>query len=160
MTRRGRRESVRSPKTRILSSRVIIGSPLEPSPERPAYHLTQRSVGSDPIQPVRIRHEVDEFVDADGLDGRYNYIVYEFERSGVHVGARTYLDEIGTVSLFGPFKGEESRERVSDPELVDAVVAYMKRRFHRIDRLGDDGYETIWCRPTTSSTAGKPRRGD
>jgi hypothetical protein len=75
-------------------------------------------------------------------------------------GRGLYIDRIGTVSLFGPFKGEEKRERVSDPEMVDAVVAYMKRRFDRIDRLGDDGYETIWRRPTTSSTAGKPRRGD
>jgi len=160
MTRRVRHGSVRPPRTRISSSQVTIGSALRPSPERPAYHLSQRSAGSDPIQPVRIRHEVDEFFDADGLEASYNYIVYEFERSGIYLGARTYIDEIGTVSLFGPFKGEENRERVSDPEMVDAVVAYMKRRFHQIDRLGDGGYETIWRRPTTASTTGKPRRGD
>ena len=159
MTRRVRREPVRPPRTRILASRATIGSASRPSPERAAYHVSQHSGGSDPIQPVRIRHEVDEFFDADGLEARYNYIVYEFERSGVYVGARTYIDEIGTVSLFGPFKAGENRERVSDPEMVDAVVTYMKQRFCQIDRLGDGGYETIWHRPTTSSMAGKPRRG-
>ncbi len=155
MTRRVRHGSVRPPRTRILSSQVTIGSSaVRPPPERPAYQATHHRAASDLIQPIRIRHEVDEFFDADGLEARYNYIVYEFERSGIYVGARTYIDEIGTVSLFGPFKGEENRERVSDPEMVDAVVAYMKRRFGQIDRLGDSGYETIWRAP-----AGKARHG-
>jgi len=105
---------------------------------------------SDPIHPVRVRHEVDEIWDEGRLEQWYNFFVYEFEQDGLRAWARAYADDIATVSLFGPFRGEGSLDVVAAPAFVEAIVGYLKRRFHRIDRLGhndrDPGYKTIWER--------------
>jgi hypothetical protein len=104
-----------------------------------------RDSGDDLIHPVQIRHEIEEIYNGGELEQIYNYIVYEFERSGTYVRARAYLDDIRTVSVFGPCRGENSGERIAAAELVDAVLAYLKRRYVRIDMFYEDvGYETIW----------------
>ena len=105
----------------------------------------------DPIQPVKISHHVDEISDGDKLVERYNYIVYEFENQAGYVWARTYMDEVESVAIYGPFVGRSRTAKTDAPELEAAVVDYLKRRFNQIDRLNmDEGaanaYETIWRR--------------
>ena len=101
----------------------------------------------DPIQPASISHEVDEVLDGDTLPERYNYIVYEFELGGYYVKARTYLDRIETVSVYGPYAAKNSLTLVEAPAFFEAVLSYLKRRFSRIQMLCDDDaqpYKTIW----------------
>ncbi|MEM1102887.1 MAG: hypothetical protein AAGH48_02135 [Pseudomonadota bacterium] len=100
----------------------------------------------DPTVPTEIEHLV-EYIIVDGqLEERYNHIVYSFQAENSHISARTYLDEIDTVSVFGPFGGPHGNEKISDDEHFDNVLGYLKRRFFRIDVLGDSdtGYVTIW----------------
>ena len=105
---------------------------------------------SDPIRPIRIRHEVDEIWNEGRLEQWYNFFVYEFEQDGLRAWARSYSDDLATVSLFGPFRGEGSSDVVAAPEFVEAILGYLKRRFHRIKRLDrrnrEEGYETVWER--------------
>jgi hypothetical protein len=105
----------------------------------------------DTIQPVKISHHVEEFREGDKLVERYNYVVYEFQNKDAYVWARTYLDEVDKVAIYGPFTDRSRTTMVSAPSLETAVVDYLKRRFHRIDRLNPDenardAYETIWRR--------------
>jgi hypothetical protein len=106
---------------------------------------------ADRITPVRISHHVDEIIDGDKLQERYNYLVYEFERDGLTVSARTYLDEVGAVAIFGPYRGRDTTVEIRAPKLEAEVVAYLQRRFSQIDRLSKDDasptpYVTIWRR--------------
>ena len=99
---------------------------------------------TDPIAPVEIVHCVDEF-DADGRRvAFYNYLDYHFEGEGAYCRARTYLNEIGTVSIYGPFAGRGSGEIVEAPQFLDDVMSDLKKRFLRIDTLGKEGYVRIW----------------
>lgn len=102
----------------------------------------------DAIQPFKISHDIDEFREGTRLLERYNYIVYEFEDEGGYMWARTYLDEADRVSIYGPFADRGRMGDVDAPQLKDAVIAYLKRRFHQIDRFTADpnapAYETIW----------------
>ncbi len=101
----------------------------------------------DPIRPVEIRHDVDEIVFDGETEQLYNYLDYRFEGPKVHCRARTYLDDIDTVSVDGPFAGSDSEDEVDAPEFFDNVLSYLKRRFMMIDAAGEDGYETIWKHP-------------
>ncbi len=102
---------------------------------------------ADPIVPVEIRHDVDEIsIDGD-LEQLYNYIDYRFERPGAHCRARTYLDDIDTVSVFGPFSGQDREDEVDAPEFLEDVLSYLKRRFLVIEVFGDDGPDTVWKHP-------------
>lgn len=98
----------------------------------------------DPIRPTVIRHQVEEIFHGAKLQERYNYIVYEFEQDGAFRWARTYLDEIRKVAIYGPFGGRDDHREVEAPDFRDAVLAYLKRRFFEIQELGDSGYMTIW----------------
>jgi hypothetical protein len=104
-----------------------------------------RVVDGDSLTPTEIEHKCDEMSDGDTLVQEYNYFVYHFERDGRYFWARTYVDEIGAVSIFGPFDGRETKKPLSGP-LDDAVLSYFKRRFRKISALGSKGYEVIWSR--------------
>jgi hypothetical protein len=102
-------------------------------------------VDPDTVKPTQIEHKCDEIFDGDTLQQKYNYFVYHFERDGRYFWARTYVEDIDTVSIYGPFDGRETMKPISgSPD--DAILAYLKRRFEKIDTLGPEGYVTIWSR--------------
>ncbi|NNE24096.1 MAG: hypothetical protein HKN11_15945 [Rhizobiales bacterium] len=101
---------------------------------------------SDPISPVEIVHDVEDIVVDGHLEQHYNFVDYHFEKYGAYCWARTYLDEIDSVSLHGPYRDRGSEQEVSAPELRNEVIAYLKRRFSVIEAPGDRGPETIWER--------------
>lgn len=92
----------------------------------------------DPISPIGIDHSIDEIWADDRrtvLEQRYNYLDYHFEKDGRYCRARAYLDEPETVTLYGPFVSRGSFERVGDAKFGDAVATYLRRRFHKLNRL-------------------------
>ncbi len=103
----------------------------------------------DPIKPFAVLHHVDEIRDGEELVERYNYIVYEFESEEGFLTARTYLNEIDIVSIFGPFTSRDMIKSVDAPALETGAIDYFKRRFRQIDRFdpntkSGNGYKTIW----------------
>jgi hypothetical protein len=90
---------------------------------------------SDPIRPVAIDHQVEELW-ADGqrkvLEQRYNYLVYHFEHDGKYCRARTYIEDIGSVTLFGPYARRDLTGPIHDAEFTDKVTAYLQRRFRHV----------------------------
>lgn len=102
-------------------------------------------VDPDTVKPTGIEHKCDQMFDGDTLLQEYNYFVYHFERDGRYFWARSYVEDIGTVAIYGPFDGRETKEPTSGP-LDDAILSYLKRRFLKIDTLGSGGYVTIWRR--------------
>ena len=101
-----------------------------------------RFVDSDATEPTAIEHKCEEiFVDG-VLEERYNYIVYHFDANGAYMWARTYIDEIGSVSIHGPFESRTTRELPQRP-LDAAVLSYLKRRFTTVRMLGAEGYVTL-----------------
>lgn len=102
-------------------------------------------VDSDNIRPIEIEHRCDELFEGEVLLQRYNYIVYHFDCDGSYFWARTYTDEIGTVSVYGSFESRDKRNLISGP-LDEAMLSYLKRRFRKIQTLGNAGYEVVWPR--------------
>jgi hypothetical protein len=89
--------------------------------------------------PDRIEHGCDIIVGDDGdLEQYYNYLVYYFSGVGHGLWARTYLDEMGTVTLHG-FAGEHSRQLISqaafDTPKGREKLRYLYRRYTNV-RLG------------------------
>lgn len=94
---------------------------------------------SDEIQP-KISHFVDEISEDGRLLERYNYIIYEFVADGAYLSARTYLDEVGKVVIFGPFTDHLQKTKANAPDLVAAASNYLERRFRsvlRFEHLGN-----------------------
>lgn len=104
----------------------------------------------DPIAPTRITHSVDEMREDGELVQYYNFVLYEFETKSGLMRARTYMDENYKVAIYGPFSNTKSTEEVSAPQMEVDVIAYLKRRFAIIERLGKSGYEQVWPKPKTS----------
>lgn len=86
-------------------------------------------VDTDPIVPARIEHRVEEMWDGDQLVQHYNYLDYHFEARGAYCRARVYFEMPREATLFGPFDGPESIAMVARPDFVNAVLAYLERRF-------------------------------
>ncbi len=103
---------------------------------------------ADPIEPVSIRHEVDEGWDGGRLHFRYNYLVYRFVRGEAEMGARSYFDTPSEVALYGPSvltDGTGALTPAEAPELRQAVIRYLTRRFHVIlEPGGERGYRPVW----------------
>ena len=99
-------------------------------------------VDEDPILPVAIEHRCEEIRDGSRLEQQYNYIDYHFESDGAYFWARTYLDQITVVSLFGPFDGRTTR-RPTGGAIPEAVLAYLRRRFPTVQTLKEGGYAPI-----------------
>jgi hypothetical protein len=83
----------------------------------------------DRIQPVRIEHLIDEVWNDGQLEQYYNFLVYQFERDGAYCHARSYADDFRDVTVYGPFEGQHSIEKVSRPDFENDVVRYLQRRF-------------------------------
>lgn len=90
---------------------------------------------NDPITPTEIEHLVDEIWDGSSLEQRYNYLDYHFELGGAYCRARVYIDDTGTVTLFGPFERRGSLSKVDRPDLETAATAYLAKRFPEVKRL-------------------------
>jgi hypothetical protein len=84
----------------------------------------------DNIGPIEIEHRCDEIFEGEALQERYNYIVYHFDCNGSYFWARTYTDNIGTVSVSGPYD-REKKNLISGP-LDEAMLSYFKRRFNTV----------------------------
>jgi len=102
-----------------------------------------RLVDSDVTEPTTIEHKCEEMFVGGALEQKYNYIVYHFDANGAYIWARTYVEEIKTVSVHGPFESRTTRELIQGP-LDPAVLSYLKRRFKTIKALRSEGYVTIW----------------
>jgi hypothetical protein len=99
----------------------------------------------DPIVPVRITHNSEQIWDGDTLEQNYNYLVYDFETEQHTYRARAYLDEIYKVAIYGPFeKGQMEPTPLWEAEIDQRVLAYFRRRYSEITKLGRNGYVSIW----------------
>ena len=119
----------------IIRSQIILGggsSPLDPE-------------GSEAISPTTLHHYVDELRSEGELLQRYNYFVYHFERDGFSYQARAYVDYIEEVSLLASLDRPVTRSDAEEAFRRD-VLQYLKRRYDRIQELGQEGYVTIWER--------------
>ena len=86
----------------------------------------------DVITPVQIEHSIDEIWDGDELQQYYNFLDYHFERNGAYLRARVYLEDTRTATLFGPFESRQSIKAVAAPDVLEAVEAYLGRRFSKV----------------------------
>jgi hypothetical protein len=106
-----------------------------------------RFVDDDGIRPTEIEHRSEEMFDGDTLSQKYNYLVYHFRCDGAYFWARSYVESIDTVSVYGPFAGRDDTTPVPGP-VSEAVLAYLQRRFKRIERparAGEgEGYVLLW----------------
>ena len=99
-------------------------------------------IDQDLVQPIAIEHRCEEIVIGGKLEQRNNYIIYHFDCGGVYFWARTYLDDIRTVSLHGPFESKATM-RPTNGSSDEAVLAYLKRRFGNVQTLQNNGYAPI-----------------
>jgi hypothetical protein len=98
----------------------------------------------DPILPVRITHKSEQIRNGNTLEQNYNYLVYEFETEQHRYRARTYLNNIRTVAVYGPFaKDSASLVPLEAVEIDQRVLAYLRRRYAEIKTLGPAGYVPI-----------------
>jgi hypothetical protein len=104
-----------------------------------------RFVDRDNFRPTEIEHKCDEIFDGEALEQKYNYIVYHFDCKGTYFWARTYTDEIDTVSVYGPFESRDTMNRISG-SLDETMLSYFKRRFRKIQTLGNEGHMAVWSR--------------
>lgn len=101
-------------------------------------------IDDDLVTPTSIEHKVDVIARGGQIEQYYNFIDYHFELADAYYRARTYIDEIDRVALYGPFEARKGVEPSAPSTKHDEVLRYLKRRFLRIDELGQSGYETIW----------------
>jgi len=92
-------------------------------------------VDADEVNPAEIEHRCEEIFEGDQLSERYNYRVYHFVAGSRYFWARTYVEEISTIAVYGPFDGRASMNRLAGP-IDDQVVSYLRRRFKNIQTLG------------------------
>jgi len=102
-------------------------------------------VDSDSVEPEEIEHKCEEVLVGERLEQRYSYLVYHFICDGRYFWARAYVDDIDTVSVYGPFDGRDTMNHVLGP-LHEGMLSYLMRRFGRIQVLETAGYVTLWSR--------------
>ncbi len=121
----------------IVRSQVILGADSDVTFSDPL----------DVIRPTSIHHHLDELPAPDELTQRYNYYVYHFERDGFVYQARAYVEFIDEVSILAPLDQRQTDGGPKAEAFRHDVLEYLKRRFDKIDELGENGYVTIWSRP-------------
>ncbi len=98
----------------------------------------------DAILPVRITHNSEQIWDGERLEQDYNYLDYEFETEQHRYRARTYLNTIRTVAIYGPFaRDSDGVATLKGVEIDRRVLAYLRRRYVEIKTLGPNGYVPI-----------------
>lgn|GEM_PF-1968646 len=98
----------------------------------------------DSITPQSISHNVDAIYRGEQAEQIYNFIDYHFEQADQYIRARTYVDEIDAVVIYGPFASAETLEPVENDAFKDAVLSYLKRRFLKIEELGGENFQVVW----------------
>ena len=96
----------------------------------------------DAIEPTAIEHKCDDIRDGARLEQQYNYLVYHFDSDGAYFLAKSYLDDVRTVSLHGPF-ASRTELRPTGGVPCERVLSYLRRRFRTIQILQKTGYATI-----------------
>lgn len=104
--------------------------------------VEMRYVDEDEIAPSLVEHRCEELFEGDQLVQIYNYVYYEFHTQDHFYWARSYLDEIEEVSIFGPF-GDATRQEELDDPIDTKIIAYFRRRYALLRQLGEEGYEPI-----------------
>ena len=103
----------------------------------PGFRLEEE----DAISPVRITHSSEQIWNDDTLEQSYNYLDYEFETEQHLYRARSYLDEIQTVAVYGPFdKLSPGPHPTEGVDIDPRVVAYLRRRYLEITIPGPNEY--------------------
>ena len=101
-------------------------------------------IEEDAVVPVSIEHRCEEILFSGKLEMIYNFIVYHFECDGAYVYARSYLDRMEKVSVFGPFESRESLKETGG-KFNEAILGYLRRRFRSIEAtVQGEGYVQIW----------------
>ncbi len=94
----------------------------------------------DALSPTLIEHRCEELFVAGRLDEKYNYIRYHFAAFEAHCWARSYLDENDRVTIYGPFdgpmNGADPIRPIESAALIEAVRAYLARRYRQVDLFG------------------------
>lgn len=104
-------------------------------------------VSDDPIRPLAIAHDCEEVLVGGRRERRENHLDYLFERDGVRLKARANLDTPGVVSIYpANATAPGPTHTVPAPDLREAVIAFLMRRFDEIQELTLTGYQTIWRR--------------
>jgi hypothetical protein len=101
-----------------------------------------RCIDSDDVTPSEIEHRCEEIFDGEALEQRYDYIVYHFECDDRYFWARAYTHEIDAVSVHGPFDRRDQMKKLAGPPDA-AVLAYLRRRFRKVETLVDGAYVTV-----------------
>lgn len=101
---------------------------------------THEVIETDEITPTQIIHGSEQILNAGQLEQDYNYLVYEFETATHLIRARSYLDEIEKVSVFGPFAKDDPQRPLYNEPIDQSVLDYLNRRYFFIERFGPEGY--------------------
>jgi hypothetical protein len=86
----------------------------------------------DDGEPLRVEHRVDYmFAEPGKLEFMYNYILYTWTFGAVTITARTYLDDLQNVSVFGVAADASVFTEPDDLEAAPYLPAlrYLQRRF-------------------------------
>ena len=108
--------------------------------------MTYKCEDQDPILPISITHNSEQMWSGSNLEQSYNYLVYHFETEEHLYRARAYLDEIDTVSVYGPLKKDELPDWGSflqEIEIDRRIIAYLRKRYAKITRLAPTGYVIV-----------------
>ncbi len=97
-------------------------------------------IETDDITPTQITHGSEQILNSGQLEQDYNYLVYEFETATRLIRARSYLDEIESVSLFGPFAKDDPQKPLYNEPIDQRVIDYLYRRYLVVERFGPEGY--------------------
>jgi hypothetical protein len=91
----------------------------------------------DPITPTLIEHRCEELFVGGQLSEHYNYLRYHFAAFGAHCWARSYMDDIQRVTIYGPFDGPmtgvDPIRPVENQALIVAVRSYLARRYRQVE---------------------------
>lgn len=89
--------------------------------------------------PSKIEHRVD--TDLDPKTGEcsyfYNYFLYTFDCAGNQITARSYLDDVSTVSILQCPTGIDTERE------LNGILAYLRLRYPSVTRLGPSGFNKV-----------------
>jgi hypothetical protein len=103
-----------------------------------------RTEEEDSIFPVVIAHKCERIWHGDVLQAEYNYLDYEFETDEHRYRARTYLDTVCEVAVYGPFLKDTQYVTPAEGVVIDQrILDYLRRRFSVVKKLGPSGYELV-----------------
>jgi hypothetical protein len=111
-----------------------------------ADHPSPGFQDTDPIQPLRVEHKVDEIIIDGQIEQSYNLVIYTFDSPAGALNVRAYLDAAHEAVILPPFRAAPGQPPVigEDWATRDAVIGFLARRFLVIKELGPSGYRVIW----------------